>query len=86
MSHFYGGVQGGKGEATRCGFKNSGIRAYIKTWSTIMNISLHHSEDDGKNYYTVMGVTFLEEDGYAMAQILEEGAKHYYEMRKELET
>ena len=32
MSHFYSSIQGHKGEATRCGTKNSGITAVAKGW------------------------------------------------------
>ena len=32
MSHFYSGVFGGRGEATRCGHKTTGIEAMAKNW------------------------------------------------------
>ncbi len=33
MSHFYGILQGSRGEATRCGTKNSGMETYCASWS-----------------------------------------------------
>ncbi|MFC1567354.1 hypothetical protein ACFL3R_00770 [Thermodesulfobacteriota bacterium] len=32
MSHFYSSIQGNRGEATRCGTKDSGIRGHIRGW------------------------------------------------------
>lgn len=45
MSHFYGGVRGGRGEATRCGSKRRGIQAYAKSWSTCVKV--HYDHDNG---------------------------------------
>ena len=85
MSHFYGGVKGGKGEATRCGFKSTGIHAYIKTWDTLVRINLTHDEQEDRNYYHILGVCFPEEDLHEMSKILQAGANHYYEMKREFE-
>ena len=81
MSHFYGGVQGGRGEATRTGHKTTGIHAYIKTWDTSMWVRLHYDDEDGKNYYTVMGMTFPEEDYDTMCAIFQAGAVSYYKAK-----
>lgn len=32
MSHFYSSIWGGRGEATRCGHKTTGINALTKNW------------------------------------------------------
>ena len=32
MSHFYGTVQGNRGEGTRCGTKDSGMTTYTASW------------------------------------------------------
>ena len=32
MAHFYGTLQGGRGEATRCGSKDSGMVTYCTSW------------------------------------------------------
>lgn len=33
MAHFYGNIQGNRGEATRMGTKQSGIEAHIRGWN-----------------------------------------------------
>ena len=33
MAHFYADVQGNRGQATRCGSKESGIRGHIRGWN-----------------------------------------------------
>jgi len=33
MAHFYGDLQGTRGEATRSGTKNSGISAHVRGWN-----------------------------------------------------
>ena len=33
MSKLYGSLQGCRGEATRCGSKNSGMRASVQSWN-----------------------------------------------------
>ena len=45
MSHFYGGVQGGRGPATRTGSQRSGIRAYGKSW--VSQVEVEYWSDDG---------------------------------------
>jgi len=45
MSHFYGYLQGSRGETTRCGGIDSGIHTRIKSWKNDIDASL--SNDDG---------------------------------------
>jgi len=45
MAHFYGGVQGQAGEATRMGSQRSGMRSYIQTWTARIQTSLWHASD-----------------------------------------
>ena len=33
MSHFYSSIQGGRGEATRCGDKSNGVRATAQSFT-----------------------------------------------------
>jgi len=47
MSHFYGYLQGNRGEATRCGTKDSGINAHIRSWNNDVKAWLY--DDDGKD-------------------------------------
>lgn len=51
MSHFYGYLQGNRGEATRCGSRDSGIRAHIRSWSHDVKMWLH--DNDGKDELTI---------------------------------
>ena len=32
MSHFYGDLQGNRGQASRCGTKESGVNAHVRGW------------------------------------------------------
>lgn len=52
MSHFYGRVQGGRGEAHRCGHKSSGLRVEAATWGEKIETQLSH--DHGRDYATVL--------------------------------
>lgn len=38
MSEFYGRIQGSRGEATRCGSKDSGISATAETWGSVLRV------------------------------------------------
>ena len=39
MSHFYGDLQGNRGEATRCGSRDSGISSHVRGWN--VGVSAH---------------------------------------------
>lgn len=49
MSHFYGTVQGGRGEGTRCGHKSSGLRTVAKSWHASITVFLSHDEKTGQD-------------------------------------
>ena len=51
MSHFYGTLQGNRGQATRCGTKNSGIQTVAASWQGCVKVNLY--EKDGTDYATV---------------------------------
>ena len=42
MSHFYGNMQGSRGETTRCGTKQSGIWAHTRGWNVGVYVSVNH--------------------------------------------
>ena len=42
MSHFYGAVQGGRGIATRCGHKTTGINAFAQGHEAGIRIEASH--------------------------------------------
>ncbi len=52
MSHFYGYLQGTRGEATRCGSKGSGISAHIRSWKNDVYVTLK-ADEEGNDVLTV---------------------------------
>lgn len=46
MAHFYGGLQGNRGEANRCGTKQSGISVWAQSWRARVEVELY-SRNDG---------------------------------------
>ena len=53
MSHFYGTIEGSRGEATRQGGKSSGITARAASWAGCVVVDLHHNEATGKDHFVV---------------------------------
>lgn len=51
MSHFYGTLKGARGEATRCGSKNSGLRVVAASWKGAIEVLLY--EDDGVDKFVI---------------------------------
>ena len=49
MAHFYGEIQGNRGEATRMGTKNSGFRGHIRGWHIGVSIECSYNEELGKD-------------------------------------
>lgn len=42
MAHFYGSMQGSRGQVTRMGTKNSGMTAHIRGWNIGAKVVLTH--------------------------------------------
>lgn len=53
MSHFYGTLQGSRGQATRCGTKNSGITTQAAGWQGCIETHIYHDDATGKDMYRV---------------------------------
>jgi hypothetical protein len=53
MSHFYGTLQGGRGRATRCGTKKSGLDTRAASWGGCISVDLYHDEKTGEDCFTV---------------------------------
>jgi hypothetical protein len=51
MAQFYGSMTGSRGEATRCGTKNSGFSAHIRGWDIGAVIEMRH--ENGKDVCVV---------------------------------
>lgn len=41
MSHFYGTLQGSRGEATRCGTKSSGLEAWLASYKGAVRVKVY---------------------------------------------
>ena len=54
MSHFYSVIQGNRGQATRCGTKDSGVTATAASWTGAIRTDLWYSTEDDVNRYTVV--------------------------------
>ena len=52
MSHFYGTLQGSRGEATRCGTASSGIETYAASWKGAIRVEVF-VDKNGKDAYRV---------------------------------
>jgi hypothetical protein len=53
MAHFYGTLNGSRGEATRCGTKNSGMRAVAASWSGAVESELFVDPATGEDFVEV---------------------------------
>ena len=51
MSHFYGTLEGSRGEATRCGTKDSGMQAIAAGWGGAIRVDVYRQ--DGVDQYRV---------------------------------
>ena len=52
MAHFYSEIQGNRGEATRTGTPNSGIRGHIRGWDVGVSVSGYVNEN-GEDVFEV---------------------------------
>lgn len=52
MAHFYGVLQGSRGEVTRCGTTSSGLQATAASWSGAIVVSLY-VDDEGRDCYRI---------------------------------
>ena len=57
MSHFYGSIQGNRGEVTRCGSKESGISGHIRGWGVGARVNCYVDKmgDDVVEIYRTSG-------------------------------
>jgi len=57
MSHFYGNMQGGRGEVTRTGTKNSGMNAHIRGWNCGVEVEARWNDELQVNCFDVFRTT-----------------------------
>lgn len=55
MSHFYAGIQGQRGEATRMGSKDSGIDGYVQSHDARMAVSMSYYAGTDRAFFTLQG-------------------------------
>lgn len=53
MSHFYGTLNGSRGEATRCGTKQSGMCVIAAGWGGAVRVRLWHDSEAGVDRFEV---------------------------------
>lgn len=56
MSHFYGTLQGNRGEAARGGTKGSGLETIAAGWAGAIAVRLSHDTGDNVNRYVIEGI------------------------------
>ncbi len=77
MAQFYAEIQGNRGEATRMGTKNSGIRGHIRGWNVGVRIEGSHGDRDTFDVYATsgssgrsgagfLGTVTLDDDGHVI--------------------
>ena len=53
MAHFYGEIQGNRGEATRMGTKDSGFRGHIRGWHVGGSVNCHYNESKDRDQVSI---------------------------------
>jgi hypothetical protein len=54
MAHFYGGISGSRGPATRMGTKDSGFDCYAQGYGSRISVSFHHNRETEHDDASVM--------------------------------
>ena len=57
MSHFYGTLKGSRGEASRCGTRNSGLETHAASWKGAIRVAVF-TDDDGEDHFRVERVSW----------------------------
>lgn len=80
MSHFYGDIQGNRGEATRGGSKDSGVDGHIRGWHTGARVECFYDEDSGKDMVRVYRTSGS--SGHSNELVAEWGTDFYHPIKK----
>lgn len=73
MSRFYGDLKGNRGEATRCGSKDSGIRSHARGWYFGGKVVMYVDPATGEDYMEVYATHGS--NGYGQSKLLFRGLK-----------
>jgi hypothetical protein len=68
MSHFYGTLKGNRGEASRCGTKDSGMETYCASWRGAVRCKAYLK--DGRDFVRVELTTW---NGSGTQELLYDG-------------
>jgi hypothetical protein len=71
MSHFYGTLQGSRGQATRCGDKRGGLLTVAASWKGAVNVYVYHDHETGRDMFRVSQQPW---HGAGVSQVLVQGA------------
>lgn len=52
MSHFYASIEANRGEATRCGSKDSGIYGHIRGWNSGVIVQ-GYIDEEGRDCFSI---------------------------------
>jgi hypothetical protein len=69
MSHFYGTLQGNRGQATRCGTKSSGVTAVAASWRGCIKVWIYRGDDDRDHFQVTQNCW----QGSGVYEVLAEG-------------
>lgn len=73
MGHFYGTLEGNRGQASRLGTANSGLRTEAAGWKGCIHVQIEHDEKTGKDHYMVVLKPWRRTSHDARARVLAEG-------------
>lgn len=72
MSHFYGTVKGARGEASRCGTKQSGLQTYTASWRGAVVVTAYYNKGRDEDWVRV-ALTTWRGSGVQPSRVLYEG-------------
>jgi hypothetical protein len=70
MAHFFGTVQGGRGETSRLGHASSGLRTRAASWRGAVEVELTHDDETGADIATVR---LVKHKGHGTERVLYQG-------------
>ena len=69
MAHFYGTVQGARGEASRLGHKRDGLRTVAASWSGAIEVAAYQREDG----VDCARISFRQHHGHGTSRLIYDG-------------
>ena len=83
MSHFYGTLKGNRGEGSRCGSKNSGMRTTCGSWQGGVCASAWYNEEKDEDF---VRVSLIPWHGAGTSRVLYEGPISGKEVKNDQEN